>query len=166
MSAQPNQLMSIRAQIITYFTNEMNNSGNNPKGRLQTIKAVGGGWVDAAAVWPYIGVVPIQEEVIRTVNQQKDLVIKWGINIIVRSSMSTEDAYNQLITLLSDGTGNGVNEVLDDFSHFTMNNLVYASYRERTDFYDDLAKNKASGTNQFAAFAVTQFITKSRLNIS
>jgi len=165
MSAQPNQIIAIRQAIITNFTNEMNNAGGNPNGRLTMIKAVGGSWVDGIAQWPYIGVVPIRERVSLTAKLQKDLIVTWGINTVVRSSISTEDAYNQLLTVLDDGGGNGVNAVLDSYSHFTLGGLVYASLRQQTDYFDDLAKDRSSGTNQFAAYAMTQFETRTRLNV-
>ena len=161
--ATPNPIVQIKAAIISNFTSQMNNTGTNPNGRLPFVKAVGSSWIDSIDLWPYVGITPLEERVERNVALKNDMIATWAISTTVRSAISTEDAYNQLLTVLDDGTSKGVHAILDDYSNLFLGGLVYKSQRIKTQYFDDLAKDKVSGTNQFAAYAISTFETYTRI---
>jgi hypothetical protein len=158
----------IESAIVRALASEMNLTGTNPSGRLQTVKSIGKCRINEGvpALYPYIGVEDYTERESPDSTAAREVETIWRVDIQTRSTVSLTDAKAQLRPILEDGAGNGVRPILRDPANFSLGNLLRSSEVIQTDRTDDLEKDPSGSTAAFFAGATVYVKTRAYVTIN
>lgn len=137
-----------------------------PSGRLSSVKACGYAWLNATRLYPYISIYAAGRDEEFEATRLKKSTCHYVLGVAYKSSISLEDAYTQIYTLLDDGNGNGLEAVLRDPANYTWGHNCSYSTIKTVRYYDNFEDNNQSAQTTFVAYATVLYDTVQLLTVS
>lgn len=152
MTSNPSNFFPIRDAIFNTLVAERQN------GRIQGVKSVGKVWLPpAGSAYPYCFVQGLGSDEEFGPTQIRNATHHYGIGLAYQSTVSLDDAFTNLYSLMDDGTTNGLEVVLRDPATFTWGQLCLYSQITSIRYSDNIKDDKLTSQGPWIAYATIAF---------
>lgn len=155
------QAVATKAALIKVFTNNQGASG-----MLSSVKSIGSTGLNETGVYPYIGVdlIQIQKPEFVSIHKLRSCM-EFGISISCMSPNLLLDAYAQRDSIIDDGAGNGVWQILREQYFLLLGGLIEKCDLGQVVLLANTETDKAAASTVFYADALIVFYAYATVNI-